>query len=74
MASDRVLPAVGQTLVHRNAKTGEVVSAKVIEVDEAKGTVRVRVGEKEYPSLSTAAKAVTGTSTNGWIYWGLKVK
>ena len=27
---------------------------------------------KEYASLSGAAKAVAGTSQNGWMYWGLK--
>ena len=34
--------------------------------------VKVRVEGKEYASLSAAAEAISGSSQNGWVYWGLK--
>lgn len=38
----------------------------------SKGTVLFN--GKEYTSLSTAAKNVSGTSLNGWIVWGVLTK
>ncbi len=41
--------------------------------DTSKATVTERstilLGETEYTSPSTAAKAATGTATNGWLAW-----
>ena len=74
MTNDRAWPSVGQKLVRKNPRTNEEVTAEVVSVDEEKGKVSVRVGSQVYPSLSTAARAITGTSTNGWVFWGLKAK
>lgn len=66
------MPQRGERLVHRyKNKEGEVV-AEIISVDEKTGKIAVRVGETTYRSLSSAGKAVSGHSTNGWIFWGLK--
>lgn len=65
-------PHVGDRLVHRfRKKPGEVI-AEVIAVEKKTGRVALRIGNKVFQSLSTAAEAVSGSVTNGWIYWGLK--
>ena len=69
---DARLPEVGEVLIHRFRRRKGEVRAEVIDVDRECRTVRVRMDGKEYASLSTAAKAVAGTSQNGWTYWGLK--
>ena len=69
---DARLPEVGEVLVHRFRRAKGEVGAEVVYVDRASRAVRVRMDGKEYASLSAAAKAVAGTSRNGWIYWGLK--
>lgn len=74
MISDRAWPVVGQKLTHRNPRTKHEVTAEVVFVDTARRRVGVRVGSQIYPSLSTAARAITGNSTNGWVFWGLKQK
>jgi hypothetical protein len=33
------------------------------------GTLRPHDGDQLFASLSAAAKAVTGHSTNGWLFW-----
>jgi hypothetical protein len=48
------------------------VEAEVVSVDCTTGRVAVKVGDTTYRSLSTAATAITGHATNGWIFWGLK--
>ena len=66
------IPDVGEVLVHRfRLRPGEV-QAVVLGVDREKRSVVVDVDGKEYGSLSAAASAISGTSQNGWIYWGLK--
>ena len=72
MKSDKQTPKVGDVLVHRFRKRPSEVVAEVISVDSNTGTVSVKVGDVVYPSLSSAAQSVTGLSTNGWIFWGLK--
>ena len=66
------IPAVGEVLTHKFRKRAGEVRAEVIGVDETTGWVAVRVNGKDYASLSGAAKAVSGTAQNGWVYWGLK--
>ena len=66
------IPAVGEVLVHRfRGRPGEV-HAIVVSVNQEPPSVAVRVEGKEYPSLSAAASAISGTNQNGWTYWGLK--
>ena len=67
---DARLPTVGEVLVHRFRQRGDEVLAEVTSVDWKSRTVRVRVGEREYATLSAAAKAISGGSQNGWVYWG----
>lgn len=74
MTTEKRWPKPGQTLVHKSPRTGAEVVAEVVAVDEQQRKVTVRVGSQLYPSLSSAAKAITGSSTNGWVYWGLKRK
>ena len=66
------IPSVGEVLVHRFRRRPGEVKAEVLSVDPESRAVRVRMNDKEYPSLSAAAQAAAGTSQNGWIYWGLK--
>lgn len=66
------MPEVGEALVHRFRRRDGEVRAEVVYVGREHRIVRVRMDGKEYASLSGAAKAVAGTSQNGWIYWGLK--
>ena len=72
MPKNKVWPRVGEILIHRFRKKEGSVEAKVTSVDEAAGTVRVRIDGKEYSSLSAAGQAIQGYAVNGWIYWGLK--
>ena len=72
MASEKKLPRPGDRLVHRFQKKPGGVTAEVVSVDPATGKVAVRVCGSTYPSLSAAARAITGHRTNGWIFWGLK--
>ena len=69
---ERRMPEVGEMLVHRFRLRDGEVRAEVVGVDHRSRSVTVRMDGKEYSSLSAAAKAVAGTSQNGWIYWGLK--
>ena len=69
---DKRWPHVGDKLVHRfRKKSGEVV-AEVVAVDKKRERVSVRIGKREFQSLSAAGEAMSGVPTNGWIYWGLK--
>jgi Restriction Enzyme Adenine Methylase Associated/Protein of unknown function (DUF2924) len=58
---------LGDELYHpkRRQTGGGEVGARIVE----RG---VDVDGRVYPSLSTAAKAITGTATNGWTYWRLR--
>ena len=69
---ERRMPEVGEVLVHRFRLRDGEVRAEVVSVDHQSRSVTVRMDGNEYSSLSAAAKAVAGTSQNGWIYWGLK--
>ena len=66
------IPTVGEVLVHRFRRRAGEVRAEVTSVDRESRAVKVRMDGREYASLSAAAKAVSGSSQNGWIYWGLK--
>ena len=67
------IPEVGEVLVHRFRRRKGEVRAEIVTVDRESRQVTVRMNGEEYPSLSAAAKAAAGgTSQNGWIYWGLK--
>ena len=63
----RQLPPVGTTLtaIYRGqSHTAEIVEAK--DLPSGRG---VKYGDQLFASLSAAAKAVTGHSANGWVFW-----
>ncbi|MFC1915238.1 DUF2924 domain-containing protein [Chloroflexota bacterium] len=64
---ERKLPQSGS----RFSKTfkGETYTMEVVK--EA-GVVRYKVGREVYASLSAAAKSITKTDVNGWVFWGLE--
>lgn len=66
------MPAIGEVLVHRFRRREGEVRAEVIGIDLERRSVKVRMDGEEYGSLSAAAKAVSGSDQNGWVYWGLK--
>ena len=72
MASEYRLPSLGERLIHRYRTRPGQIEAQVVSVSERPRRVSVSVEGSLYPSLSAAAKAVSGQSVNGWIFWGLK--
>lgn len=72
MDQDRQWPRVGDRLIHQYRKKPGHAEAEVVSVDKKSGAISLRVGDKVYPSLSSAAQALSGAAANGWTYWGLK--
>ena len=72
MSSEKFWPTPGQKLIHKPKKGAGQIEGEVLEVDQYTGRVSLRVQGHVYPSLSAAATAISGSSTNGWVYWGLK--
>ena len=65
----RDLPAPGTTLTGRFK--GQTYSATIVEAKELPGDREVEHARKRYRSLSAAAKAITGHSINGWLFWNI---
>ena len=63
----RQLPPVGTTLTATHK--GEPHTATVVEAKDRPAGRAVEYGGQLFASLSAAAKAVTGHSTNGWLFW-----
>jgi hypothetical protein len=63
----RELPPVGTTLTARHK--GEPHTAVVVEAKDRPAGRAVQYGDQLFASLSAAAKAVTGHSANGWLFW-----
>ena len=63
----RQLPPVGTTLTARHK--GQPPTAVIVEAKDRPGGRAVEYGDQLFASLSAAAKAVTGHSTNGWLFW-----
>lgn len=72
MDGKKIWPKVGDKLVHQSRKKPGEIVAEVVAVNKVLGTISLRVGTREYSSLSAAAKAIAGGSQNGWVFWGLK--
>ena len=72
MNQEKKWPQVGETLTHTYRKKPGRVEAEVVSVDKKNGAISLRIGKQIYPSLSSAAEAISGAAANGWIYWGLK--
>lgn len=72
MDQEKKWPRVGDTLIHQYRKKPGQVEAEVISVDKKHGSIVLRVGDQIFPSLSSAAQALSGAAANGWTYWGLK--
>ena len=64
------LPAIGVTL-HSTYKN-KSYSAVVVAVNPSTGKVAVRMGKDDYTTLSAAARQITNTEVNGWIFWGVE--
>ena len=63
----RQLPPVGTTLTARHK--GQPYTAVIVEAKDRPAGRAVEYGDQFFASLSAAAKAVTGHSTNGWVFW-----
>jgi hypothetical protein len=63
----RQLPPVGTTLTARHK--GEPHTAVIVEAKDRLAGRAVKYGDQLFASLSAAAKAVTGHSANGWVFW-----
>jgi len=63
----RELPPVGTTL-HGRSK-GETRTATIVEAQDLPAGKAVQYEGGRYPSLSAAAKAITGHAINGWSFW-----
>jgi hypothetical protein len=63
----RQLPPVGTTLTGRSR--GQSHTAVIVEAKDRPVGRAVKYGDQLFASLSAAAKAVTGHSTNGWVFW-----
>jgi hypothetical protein len=63
----RQLPPVGTTLT--GSFRGQAHTAVIVEAKDRPSGRAVKCGDQLFPSLSAAAKAVTGHSANGWVFW-----
>ena len=63
----RQLPPVGSMLAARYR--GQNHTAVIVEAKDRPVGRAVKYGDQLFASLSAAAKAVTGHSTNGWVFW-----
>ena len=63
----RQLPPVGTTLTARHK--GQPHTAVIVEAKDRPAGRAVKYGDQLFASLSAAAKAVTGHSANGWLFW-----
>ena len=62
----RELPPVGTTMTA--TYKGQAHTAEMVEA-EVPARRAVKYGGQVFTSLSAAAKAVTGHSANGWVFW-----
>lgn len=65
----RDLPALGTTFTGRSK--GQTYSAIIVAAEDSPTGKAVEYHGKRYTSLSAAAKAVTGHSINGWLFWNI---
>ncbi|WP_143131324.1 DUF4357 domain-containing protein [Noviherbaspirillum humi] len=72
MSDEKLLPKIGDKLIHNFRKREGCITAEVISVDAKRGNVTLKIGQEIYSSLSSAAQAISGHANNGWTYWGLK--
>ena len=63
----RQLPPVGTTLTA--TYRGQSHTAEIVEAKDLPSGRGVKYGDQLFASLSAAAKAVTGHSANGWVFW-----
>jgi len=63
----RQLPPVGTTLTATYRGQGH--TAVIVEAKDRPAGRGVKYGDQLFASLSAAAKAVTGHSANGWVFW-----
>jgi hypothetical protein len=64
---ERELPRAGTELVARYR--GKEVAARIVVDEQRGGDLAVECRGTRYRSLSSAARAITGNSVNGWRFW-----
>ena len=68
------------TIENRNLEAGAKLAARfkgkmyIADVVETEDGIRYRLDGKDYRSLSSAGKAITNGSVNGWRFWSLADK
>ena len=62
-------PQIGNT-ISRQYK-GLTFQARIVEVNKAYGKVALEMEGVIYDSPSAAAKKITGSDVNGWVFWKL---
>jgi hypothetical protein len=67
------LPAVGTELFHFYYRK-IIHTARIVKDSSSASGKALEFKGKKYESLSAASLAVTGKSTNGWIFWRPKTK
>jgi 3-polyprenyl-4-hydroxybenzoate decarboxylase len=63
----RELPPEGATLTA--TYKGQSHTAVIVKAKDRPAGRAVKYGDQLFASLSAAAKAVTGHSANGWLFW-----
>jgi len=61
------LPKVGKTFT-RNFKG----TANTLEIVRDAGKIAYKTNDNIFSSPSAAAKSITHTEINGWVFWGLE--
>ena len=65
------LPPIGTKLVHYFYKK-VTKNAQIVKDKSFKSGKAIAYNGKRYTTLTECAVAITGKSTNGWIYWRTK--
>lgn len=66
----RYLPSVGTKLLGKFF--GKTYSAKIVSDKTTASGKAVEYNGVKYPSMTSAAKAITRQPTNGWRFWRLQ--
>lgn len=61
------MPEVGTELVGKYK--ADIYKARIVNLSEGKNERGISYKGKIYPSMTAAAKSITGNSTNGWRFW-----
>ena len=66
----RKLPPVGTVVTHHYRRLGRgTITATVVEAPSFPEGRAIELQGRLYGTMSAAAQAVRGGSTNGWVFW-----